>query len=140
MNKTEAEMQYKGLSDLIHKRLERLNEARRAQIKAKVAFERSQEHLGKTIRDLKMALAEDPAMSQADPRTGKSNEEWRGWLMERHIEKDPEYISAIGEFYNLQLAYFESEMELHQAGEELAATKADALLFGAVLRYHASSD
>ncbi len=140
MDKADFLAQYDGLTKLLHKRLERLEAARRAQIKTKLAFERDQDALGRTIRDLKMALAQDPAMDQPDPRTGKSNETWRNWLIERAIEKDPDFIKATGDFYATQETFYTAEMEMHQAGEELSATKAETILFAALMKYVSSPE
>jgi hypothetical protein len=141
MNKQEAESQYKALTELLAQKLARLDEARREQVKTKVAFEREQETYGRLIRDLKMVYAEDPAIkNQPDPSTGKVNKEWTTWLIEKAVEKDAEFVQGTGVFYAIQEAYFAAEVALHQAGEDVAATKADMLLFGALLKYVGSPE
>jgi hypothetical protein len=141
MDKANAEAQYDGLRKLLAERLKHLDSARREQVKTKIAFEREQDAFGKAIRDLKMTYAQDPAIQhQPDPSTGKPNKEWSGWLIERAVEKDPEYITSTGTFYAVQEAYFASEVALHQAGEEVAATKAEMLLLAALMKYLSSPE
>lgn len=141
MNKQEAEAQYKSLTEQLSQRLVRLDEVRREQVKTKVSFEREQDTFGRSVRDLKMTYAQDPAIrNQPDPSTGKVNKDWTTWLIERAVEKDHEFVQATGAFYVAQEAYFGSEVALHQAGEEVSAIKADMLLLGALLKYVASPE
>lgn len=132
--------QVDGMMALMTETYERLQAKRFKHAELKIAFERSQEKANLCARDRMMAISSSPELiNSVDPRTGKTNEEWRKWMMESMLERDQEFIEAISKHNETQADMLCSESELLNLTEKMGTLRTQAILLSSLLRFEAAA-
>jgi hypothetical protein len=135
-----AQAQTDGLIKAMDLNMERLEKKRVEHAEAKVDFERSQELANAIARDRMMTIANSPeVVGSVDPRTGKSNDEWRKWMMESMLERDAEFVKAISEHNEKQARNLHIEADLLSLTEKMGTLRTEAILLSSLLRYEAAA-
>lgn len=135
-----AKAQAEGLIAAMDSTFEKLEKKRKDHVERKIDFERSQEQANAIARDRMMAIANSPEVSgSVDPRTGKSNDDWRKWVMESMLERDAEFIKAISDHNEKQADQLRAEADVLNLTERMGTLRTEAILLSSLLRYEAAA-
>ncbi len=141
MTKTiEVKGQVEGLMKAMNETMDILEKKRKVEAEAHVMFERSKEEANRVARARMMELANDPDVATSvDPRTGKSNEEWRKWVIEAKLEGDEEFMDAMVKHNNANAAYLYSQADMLNLSERIGTLRTQAILLSSLLRFESAS-
>jgi hypothetical protein len=139
-HRKDARPQTEGLMAAMDTTLELLDKVRQREAEAHITFERNKEKANQVARERMIALSSDPDVANSvDPRTGKSNEEWRKWMIEAKLEGDEEFMESIIKHNNAQEAYLHAQAELLGVSERIGTLRTEAILLSSLLRYEAGA-
>lgn len=132
--------QVEGHVALMNEKMERLAKLRLDHAKAKIAYEHAKAEFENTGREVMMRIVRDPSFSSSvDPRTGKTNEDWRKLLLDESVNRDPKFIEAVIKLEEAQEAVVNSETEVMSMAEEVGNLRTQAILISSLLRYESAS-
>jgi len=132
--------QAKGIIELQNNLVENLSLLRRAEVNARISFERGKEELARITRQKTLDFSSLPHIGAPDPKTGKTNKEWAEMLLTKEMEDDEEFRVALVRFWNLQQSFYEAQSDLLDVAEQLSITKSQARLLAALLMLEAEDD
>lgn len=79
-------------------------------------------HLANLSRDVIFEITSQPGFAEIrDPRTGRFNQEWSRWVVDRQLEKDERVIQALADYHAAQEAHTEAVVRMQQAKAKLDA-------------------
>lgn len=132
--------QVEGHVALMNEKMELLGRLRLAHAKAKIAYEKARSEFENVGRSVMMRIVRDPEFTNSvDPRTGKTNEDWRKLLLDESVNRDPQFIEAVIKLETAQEAMVSSETEVMTAAEEVGNLRTQAILISSLLRYESAS-
>jgi len=127
-------MQAQGLVTYMDDQIELIERYRKEEAEAAREFDKTKEEFEKVVRDRTIELSFLPEISdQLDPKTGKKNLQWTGFLLQKALEQDKETIVINAVMYEREEQLLSARTWVTTIVERLNVAKTEARLVSAMM-------
>ncbi len=126
--------QANGLITYMDTQIELIEKFRTEEAEAAREFDKTKEEFEKVVRDRTLELSFLPEISeQLDPKTGKKNLQWTGFLLQKALEQDKEVVVINAVMYEREEQLLEARTRVTSVVERLNVAKTESRLLSAMM-------
>ena len=132
--KADLMQQAQGLITYMDEQVELLEKFRKEEADAAREFDKTKEEFETVVRNRTIELSFLPEISdQPDPKTGKKNLQWTGFLLQKALEQDKETIVINAVMYEREEQLLRARTDVTSVVERLNVAKTEARLVSAMM-------
>ena len=132
--KANLRAQANGLIAYMDNEIDLIEKYRKEEAEAARDFDKTKEEFEKVVRDRTLELSFLPEVSdQTDPKTGKKNLQWTGFLLQKALEQDKEVIVINAVMYEREEQLLAARTGVTNVVERLNVAKTEARLVSAMM-------
>ena len=132
--KTSLMQQAQGLIAYMDEQIELIEKYRMEEAEAAREFDKTKEEFDKVLRNRTLELSFLPEVSdQPDPKTGKKNLQWTGFLLQKALEQDKEVIVINAVMYEREEQLLAARTGVTTIVERLNVAKTESRLLSAIM-------
>jgi len=126
--------QGQGLIDYMDEQVKLIEKFRTEEALSARNFDTAKEEFEKVVRNRTLELSFLPEISdQSDPKTGKKNLQWTGFLLQKALEQDKEVVLVNAVLYEREEQLLDARTKVTNVAERLNVAKTDARLVSAMM-------
>ncbi len=126
--------QAQGLVTYMDEQVELIEKFRKDEADAAREFDKTKEEFEKVVRNRTLELSFLPEVSeQPDPKTGKKNLQWTGFLLQKALEQDKEVVVINAVMYEREEQLLAARTNVTTIVERLNVAKTEARLVSAMM-------